>query len=88
MKIKTGYVVRQVMDTYLVIGIGSENYVPNQIMSLNETGAFLWKLLETGAEKSELLDSLMKEYEVDAETAEKDVDAFLTSLRERSLITE
>ena len=88
MKIKTGYVVRQVMDTYLVIGIGSENYVPNQIMSLNETGAFLWELLETGAEKSELLNSLMKEYEVDAETAEKDVDAFLASLRERSLITE
>ncbi len=88
MKIKTGYVVRQVMDTYLVIGIGSENYVPNQIMSLNETGAFLWKLLETGAEKSELLDSLMKEYEVDAKTAEKDVDAFLARLREQSLITE
>ena len=70
------------------MGIGSEAYVPNQIMSVNETGAFLWRLLEKGAEKPELVDGLTKEYEVDAETAEKDVDAFLNRLREKALIEE
>lgn len=88
MKIRSGYILRQVMDIYVVMGIGSEAYVPNQIMSVNETGAFLWGLIEKGAEKQELVENLVKEYEVDAETAEKDVDAFLTRLREKALIEE
>ena len=88
MKIRSGYILRQVMDVYVVMGIGSEAYVPNQIMSVNETGAFLWGLLEKGAEKQELIDSLTKEYGIDAETAAKDTEAFLNRLREKALIEE
>ena len=88
MKIRSGYMLRQVMDVYVVLGIGSEAYNPNQIMSVNETGAFLWGLLEKGTEKQELVDSLTKEYEVDVQTAEKDVDDFLARLREKALIEE
>ncbi len=88
MKIRSGYTLRQVMDVYVVLGIGSEAYTPNQIMSVNKTGAFLWELLEKGAEKPELVDSLTKEYDVDAETAEKDVEAFLARMREKALIEE
>ena len=88
MKIRSGYILRQVMDVSVVMGIGSENYVPNRFMSLNETGAFLWGLLEKGAEKKELADALMKEYGVDARTAEKDVEAFLSQMREKALIEE
>ena len=88
MKIRSGYILRQVMDIYVVMGIGSEAYVPNQIMSVNETGAFLWGLLEKGAEKQELIDRMTKEYDVDPQTAEADVDAFLKQLREKALIEE
>ena len=88
MKIRSGYILRQVMDIYVVMGIGSEAYVPNQIMSVNEAGAFLWNLLEKGAEKRELVDSLTKEYDVDEQTAAADVDKFLAQLRDKALITE
>ncbi len=88
MKIRNGFILRQVMDIYVVLGVGSEAYVPNQIMSVNEAGAFLWGLLENSAEKPELVDSLTKEYDVDAQTAEKDVEAFLERLREKALIEE
>lgn len=88
MKIRSGFILRQVMDIYVVMGIGSEAYVPNQIMSVNEVGAFLWNLLEKGAEKRELVDSLTKEYDVDEQTAAADVDKFLAQLREKALITE
>ena len=76
------------MDVYAVIGIGSEAYTPNQIMSVNETGAFLWKKLEDGAEKQELAESLIKEYEIDPGTAKKDVEEFLEQLRNKKLIEE
>ncbi len=88
MKIKPGFMLRKVMEIYVILGIGSEAYAPNQIMSLNETGAFLWELLEKGADRETLIDALPKEFEVDRQTAEKDVDAFLTQLREKALIDE
>ena len=88
MKIKPGFMLRKVVDIYVILGIGSEAYAPNQIMSLNETGAFLWGLLEKGTDRETLIDALPEEFEVDRQTAEKDVDAFLTQLREKALIDE
>lgn len=88
MKIKPGFMLRKVVEIYVILGIGCEAYAPNQIMSLNETGAFLWGLLEKGADRETLIDALPQEFEVDRQTAEKDVDAFLTQLREKALIDE
>ena len=88
MKIRSGYMLRKVIDTYVIMGIGSDNYVPNRIMSLNETGAYLWGLLEKGSDKQALIDNLISEYEVDLTTAEKDVDVFLDQLRDKDLIEE
>ncbi len=88
MKIKPGYLLREVLDVAVIIGVGSENYTPNEIMSLNETGALLWHCLEKGAEKQELVDAILKEYDTDAATAQKDVDTFLARLREKALIEE
>ena len=88
MKIKPGFMLRKVVEIYVIIGIGSEAYAPNQIMSLNETGAFLWGLLEKGSSREALIDALPREFEVDRETAQKDVDAFLAQLREKALIDE
>lgn len=88
MKIRSGYMLRKVIDTYVIMGIGSDNYVPNRIMSLNETGAYLWGLLEKGIDKQALIDNLISEYEVDLTIAEKDVDVFLDQLRDKDLIEE
>lgn len=86
MKIRQGYILRDVMDISVIIGVGEDAYMPNQIMSLNETGAFLWRILEQGAEKQELVDAMLREYDTDAATAERDVDAFLAQLKEKALI--
>ena len=88
MKIRSGYMLRKVMDTYVIMGLGSANYTPNQIMSLNETGVVLWELLEKGADKKALVDRLLSEYEVEEATAENDVDIFISQLREKDLIEE
>ncbi len=88
MKIKPGYVLRKVVDVHVIIGIGDGAYAPDQIMSLNETGAFLWRILEDGADREKLVASLLSEYDVDEQTAAADVDAFLASLRDKALIVE
>lgn len=88
MKIRSGFMLRQVMGIYVIMGIGRGAYRPNQVLSVNETGAYLWNLMKEGAERQDLANCLAKEYGIDLATAEKDVDAFLVKLREKALIEE
>lgn len=87
MKIKDGFVLRNVADNYIVIGVGEEAVDFNGMITLNETGAFLWKILaESDVDKNGLLTSLMHEYDVDADTVERDIDDFLKKLQDGGLL--
>ncbi|MBB4634703.1 PqqD family peptide modification chaperone [Longimicrobium terrae] len=53
---------------------------------LNAVGARLWSLLEEPRAVAELRDALVADYEVDAETAERDVIELMDELMERGLV--
>ncbi len=55
MKIKDDFILRKVADTYVVVPVNSMTLDFNGIINLNETGAFLFELLQNGATKDELL---------------------------------
>ena len=86
MKIKEGFVLREVAGNFIVVAVGSAVKEFNGIINLNETGAFLWKIVEKGCEREDLINALLGEYEVEKETAEKDIDEFIGKLKEAKLI--
>lgn len=86
MKIKEGFILRQVADSFLVVAVGDAVKDFKGMINLNETGAFFWRLLEKGATKEEMVKEITKEYEVDEETAGKDVDKFVEKLKEANLL--
>ena len=86
MKIKDGFILREVAGSFIVVAVGEAVKNFNGIVNLNETGAFLWKILEKGAEKEDLIKALLAEYEVDEKTADTDVSAFIEKLREAKLV--
>ncbi|MCB6569382.1 PqqD family protein [Eubacterium limosum] len=86
MRIKEGYMLREAAGETVVVPFGEEALNFQGIISLNETGAFLWRQLEQGCEKKDLVQALLDEYEVDAETAEKDVNEFLKLAGDAGLI--
>ena len=86
MKIKEGCVLREVSGNFIVVAVGEGIKTFNGMIQLNETSAFLWKMLEKGAEESQLVDAMLNEYAVSREIAEKDVKEFIESLREANLI--
>ena len=86
MKIKNGYMLREVAGEAVVVPTGEATLNFQGIISLNETGALLWKELEQGCEKKDLVQALLDDYEVDAETAEKDVNEFLKRADDAGLI--
>ncbi len=73
MKIKNGFVLREMCGENIVTAEGMENINFNKLISLNATAAFLWKNLE-GKEftEQEMAQLLVDEYGIDMELALKD----------------
>ena len=73
MKIKNGFVLREMCGENIVTAEGMENINFNKLISLNSTAAFLWKNLE-GKEftEKEMAQLLIDEYGIDMELAMKD----------------
>ena len=64
----------------VAVGETSKNF--HGMIRLNETGAFLWKkMAEKDCSEEELVDMLLKEYDIDRETAAKDVHKMIESLK-------
>jgi hypothetical protein len=55
-------------------------------LTLNGSGALLWRKLAGSATRDELVGALLEAYEVEESTAAADTDAFLTSLSEQGLL--
>lgn len=79
MKLKTGFILREVAGQVVVLPTGDELDL-NMMITLNDTGKFLWERLENGADKEELVAALLAEYDVDEETAKAGVDRFVEKL--------
>lgn len=80
MKLKKDFVLRQIADTWVVLPLGQETIGFNGMLTLNESGALLWKALETGADADALVSVLTGEYIVSESQAQKDVEEFLHKL--------
>ncbi len=88
MKIKDGFMLRQIVGTWLVVPVGERVVDFNGMITLSDTGAFLWKQLQEEKTAGELIDLLMGEYEVERETAKADIEEFLDELKNRGLIEQ
>ena len=86
MKIKEGFILREVAGSYIVVAIGEAVKTYNGHITLNETSAFLWNVLVKGATEDELVNALLSEYEVEKEDAVKGVKAFINKLVEAKLV--
>ncbi len=88
MKTKKGFMLRKVADKHIVVPVGQASVDFNGLITLNETGAFLWEHLQKGATEEELLNAILSEYDVDSETAKNGISAFLNTARSANLLIE
>ena len=79
MKIKEGFIVREVAGQTVVLPSG-DNLNLNMMITLNETGKFLWERIAVGADIDSLVAALLAEYDVDEATARAAVDGFVAKL--------
>ena len=86
MKIKKDFILKKIAGSYIVVPVRQEAVDFSGIIKLSESGAFLWELLEKGAEKEDLVAKLLDEYLVDEATAQTDVDRFIDRINEAGLL--
>lgn len=88
MKIKSNFVLRSVADTWVVLSMGDTSADFDGMLTLNESGVLLWRTMENGCEKDALAKALTDEYDVSAELALADVEAFINKLSSIGCIEE
>lgn len=84
MKIKEGYVVRKVADSYVALSVGAEN--EGRVVRMNATGAFIWGLLTEDTAEEAVVAALVEKYQIDRTTAEKAAKDFIEMLRKEDLL--
>ena len=76
MKIKKGFVLREMCGENIVTAEGLEHINFNKLISLNSTAAFLWnKVAGQEFTAEEMAKYLVEEYQIDMELALKDSEA-------------
>lgn len=80
LKLDKEYILRQIGDDYIIVPVGKAALSFNGMITVNETGAFLWEQLVKGTNKEELLRTVVETYEVALEEAERDIEEFLETL--------
>lgn len=86
MKIKNGFILRKVGGQNVVVAVGKASLEFNGIIRLNDTGKFLWEQMKGDTTEEQLLDAMLNTYEIDRETAEKDISAFIDKLKGADLL--
>ena len=87
MKIKSGFVIREIAGQYMAVPVGERVNDLHGMIALNETGAFIWKLLEDEKTEEDLARALTGEYEVSYEEALEAVREF-RELMEKEQVLE
>ncbi len=86
MKIKKDFVLRKVADSYVVVPVNKLTLDFNGIITLNETGAFLFERMQKGTSREDLIDALLAEYEVTPDKAAADVDIFIQKAKDADVL--
>ena len=86
MKIKEGFILKNVADSFVVVPTGANIVDFSAMITLNETGAFLWEILKEDVTEENLIAALMSEYDVDEKTAGEDVAEFVAVLADKKVI--
>ena len=90
MKAKSGFNLREVCEEQIIVAEGKENIDFSNIISMNESSAYLWREVQQrdSFTAKDLADLLLKEYDVDEETALKDAESLVEQWVNAGIVEE
>ena len=88
MKIDKNFVLREIAGEYIIIPTGRTALEFNGLITVNEVGMELWKMLQDDVTFDNLLNGILEEYDVDENAAREDIQEFLDRLVQGGILTE
>jgi methyltransferase-like protein len=79
-------VTRKTGNEYILVPITNNIADMNSVYTLNETGAFIWEQIDGKKNVEEIIDTLITEYDIDAESAQIDVFSFIENMSKYLII--
>ena len=86
MRITKEYILREIAGDYIIIPTGKTVLDFNGLITLNEVGVSLWKMLQNEVTFDDLLQGVLDEYDVEPAVAREDIQEFLDQLVNRGII--
>jgi hypothetical protein len=75
-------------NEYVLVPVANNIADMNSMYTLNETGAFIWEHIDGNNSVEDIINELIKEYEVDRTTASADVFTFIENMSKYLVIFE
>lgn len=88
MRINKEFVLREIAGEYIIIPTGSTALEFNGLITVNEIGVTLWKMLQEDVTVEQLVSGILEEYEVEEEEARADIEEFLEVLVKGGILTK
>ena len=88
MHLTNGFIIREIAGEVIAIPTGDVAHDFSGLMLLNETGQFLFGLLQSPQTKTSLVTALLEEFDTDELTAQNDVEEFLETLKTNNVLVD
>lgn len=80
------YIKRNIAGEIVLVPAGQTAEDFNGMITLTESGDFIWEHLEEARDFNHLVELILEEYDIDKETAAQDASAFLMQLLQTGMI--
>lgn len=86
MKLKLQLVKREIAGDVILVPVGEATTQLKGLLTVNETGAAIWDALPDAENEEAIVDRLYETFDAERDVLRKDVDAFLSQLRELDIL--
>ena len=88
MKIKEGFVLREVANQAMVIAVGEASKSFKGMIKMNHTSKDIWNYIKAGLDEEGVVSEMAKKYEVKEDIIRKDVKYIVGVLKEHHIIED
>ena len=88
MRINKEFVLREIAGDYIAVPTGKTALDFNGLITMNEVGVSIWKMLAEDVTLEDIVQGILAEYDVDEDIAREDVQDFIDTLYEKRILEQ
>lgn len=88
MKLNQNFVLKEYDGEHVLIYQDEKSVDFSKFIALNSLGYYIYNLLKENKSEEEILSSILDNYQIDQETASKDLQEFLEKLKKEKILFE